>query len=332
MSLTICIAEPAEPEKFSASATFHFSIVSFEFSRNLKKSFHFLDRKSKARKNPRQIMEDSDGNNNLTPPKLLKKKITPPPSPYISRQRSVLTDPISINVTSPNGNLFNFDDVPITPKRVQKLAFSGFVKPKTPKTLGKVKQILKDNEDLLDELIDVKGKLNDSNLKFEALSEKLDDVKREKESLKIKLEIAMKQLEENDEEILALKNQASQKVEMSTLKPNLKRKSVLFNVTSTKKSRKSGKSIKLKMRSSMNLNASLKIKSDNKRGSTVAPNMSKMLAEERAKVEELTRELKKFQGEAKHFKAAPVPTFTENSVKPTRTTLLRQQSLRIKKN
>ena len=56
------------------------------------------------------------------------------------------------------------------------------------------------------------------------------------------------------------------------------------------------------------------------------------LAEERAKVEELTRELKKFQGEAKHFKAAPVPTFTENSVKPTRTTLLRQQSLRIKKN
>ena len=284
-------------------------------------------------------MEDSDGNNNLTPPKLLKKKITPPPSPYISRQRSVLTDPISINVTSPNGNLFNFDDVPITPKRVQKLAFSGFVKPKTPKTLGKVKQILKDNEDLLDELIDVKGKLNDSNLKFEALSEKLeslkqnlDDVKSENEALKIKLEIAMKQLEENDEEILALKNQASQKVEMSTLKPNLKRKSVLFNVTSTKKSRKSGKSIKLKMRSSMNLNASLKIKSDNKRGSTVAPNMSKMLAEERAKVEELTRELKKFQGEAKHFKAAPVPTFTENSVKPTRTTLLRQQSLRIKKN
>ena len=123
-------------------------------------------------------MEDSDGNNNLTPPKLLKKKITPPPSPYISRQRSVLTDPISINVTSPNGNLFNFDDVPITPKRVQKLAFSGFVKPKTPKTLGKVKQILKDNEDLLDELIDVKGKLNDSNLKFEALSEKLESLKQ----------------------------------------------------------------------------------------------------------------------------------------------------------
>ena len=279
-------------------------------------------------------MDDSDGNNNLTPPKLLKKKITPPPSPYIARQQSKLTNPISINVTSPNGNLFNFDNIPITPKRVQDLTF---IKPKTPKakTLGKVKEIIKEKNDLLDELIDVKGQLNASKLEFEELSEQLkkikqdlEDEKSEKETLNRKLEFAMKQLAEQDEEILALKNQACQKVELLS-KPNLKRKSVSFNVTSTKKSRKS---INLKMRSSMNLNASLKIKSDSsKRGSTVTPNWSKMLADERTRVEELTRELKKYQEEAKQFKAAPVPTFTENSVKPTRTTILRQQSLRIKK-
>ena len=277
-------------------------------------------------------MDDSDGNNNLTPPKLLKKKITPPPSPYIARQQSKVTNPISINVTSPNGNLFNFDNIPITPKRVQELG-SGFIKPKTPKTLGKVKEIIKEKNDLLDELIDVKGQLNASKLEFEELSEQLkkikqdlEDEKSEKETLNRKLELAMKQLAEQDEEILALKK--SQKVELLS-KPNLKRKSVSFNVTSTKKSRKS---INLKMRSSMNLNASLKIKSDSsKRGSTVTPNWSKMLADERTRVEELTRELKKYQEEAKQFKAAPVPTFTENSVKPTRTTILRQQSLRIKK-
>ena len=281
-------------------------------------------------------MDDSDGNNNLTPPKLLKKKITPPPSPYIARQQSKLTNPISINVTSPNGNLFNFDKIPITPKRVQELgSSSGFIKPKTPKTLGKVREIIKEKNDLLDELIDVKGQLNASKLEFEELSEQLkkikqdlEDEKSEKETLNRKLEFAMKQLAEQDEEILALKNQACQKVELLS-KPNLKRKSVSFNVTSTKKSRKS---INLKMRSSMNLNASLKIKSDSsKRGSTVTPNWSKMLADERTRVEELTRELKKYQEEAKQFKAAPVPTFTENSVKPTRTTILRQQSLRIKK-
>ena len=283
-------------------------------------------------------MDDSDGNNNLTPPKLTKKKITPPPSPYIARQQSKLTNPISINVTSPNGNLFNFDNIPITPKRVQELgSSSGFIKPKTPKakTLGKVKEIIKEKNDLLDELIDVKGQLNASKLEFEELSEQLkkikqdlEDEKSEKETLNRKLEFAMKQLAEQDEEILALKNQACQKVELLS-KPNLKRKSVSFNVTSTKKSRKS---INLKMRSSMNLNASLKIKSDSsKRGSTVTPNWSKMLADERTRVEELTRELKKYQEEAKQFKAAPVPTFTENSVKPTRTTILRQQSLRIKK-
>ena len=274
-------------------------------------------------------MDDSDGNNNLTPPKLPKKKITPPPSPYIARQQSKVTNPISINVTSPNGNLFNFDNIPITPKRVQELG-SGFIKPKTPKTLGKVKEIIKEKNDLLDELIDVKGQLNASKLEFEELSEQLKKIKQdfesEKETLNTKLEFAMKQLAEQDEEILALKK--SQKVELLS-KPNLKRKSVSFNVTSTKKSRKS---INLKMRSSMNLNASLKIKSDSsKRGSTVTPNWSKMLADERTRVEELTRELKKYQEEAKQFKAAPVPTFTENSVKPTRTTILRQQSLRIKK-
>ena len=266
---------------------------------------------------------ENDGNNNLTPQKPARKKITPPPSPYLTRHRPVLTDPISINIITPDGtNSFNFDDVPITPrtKRVQQLA-------ERPKSEDKIQKILinnlkQDNQDALDELIDTKGKLNEERAKNEELTKLIEDLEEEKKQLKFKLDFAMDQLAENDEEIKTLKSKAAAKTPM-TLKA--KRKSVLFNVSVNKNpARKSMKAAK--KRSSMGLNATLKVKSN----AAAPPNFSKMLADERAKVEELTKELKKYREDSIQFKAAPMPRCPSASVKPTKTTLLRQ-SLRMKK-
>ena len=274
-----------------------------------------------------------ENNNNLTPnrsPNPARKKITPPPSPYIARHRSALTDPISINITSPKGgNVFNFDNVPITPKtkRVQQLA----VRPKSEDKIQKIliKNLKQESQDALDELIDTKGQLNMERAKNEELTKdieklkaKIAEMEEDKKRLEFELQFSMTQLAENDEEIKTLKSKAAAKTPM-TLKA--KRKSVLFNVSVNKNPvRKSMKAAK--KRSSMGLNATLKVKSN----AAAPPNFSKMLAEERTKVEELTKELKKYREDSIQFKAAPMPRCPSASVKPTKTTLLRQ-SLRMKK-
>ena len=141
---------------------------------------------------------ENDGNNNLTPQKPARKKITPPPSPYLTRHRSVLTDPISINIISPNGGEFNFDDVPITPrtKRVQQLA-------ERPKSEDKIQMILvknlkQENQDALDELIDIRGQLNMERAKNEELTKdneklkaKIAEIEEDKKRLEFELQFSM---------------------------------------------------------------------------------------------------------------------------------------------
>ena len=252
-----------------------------------------------------------DKNNNLTPPSspMAKKKVTPPPSPYIFKHMTRtpdITDPISINLMTPNGRLLNFDEVPITPKAK-----------KEPKTLFKVKKIMSENRDLTDQIIDLHGKINSMLIEKEEMEEKIEKSHGEVKSAREKLENAEEKLKNAEETIEALKGEKDDVV------TNL--------VEKLRQTEEKLKNTENKLQNTEEKLKKAEEKAEVKPVLVHKPNLSKLLAEEKTKNEELTKLLKYYEGKDS-FKAMPAPTFQDNKVvKQTKTSMLRQRSIKIKK-
>ena len=266
-----------------------------------------------------------DKNNNLTPPgtPMAKKKVTPPPSPYILKHSSRtpdITDPIAINLMTPNGRLFNFDEVPITPRAK-----------KEPKTLFKVKKIMNENRDLVtenrdltDQIIDLQGQVNAMRIEKEELEEKVEKSRFEKDELEEKVKECQENLKNVEETIKnAEETIEALKGEKDDVVTNL--------VEKLRKTEDKLKNTQSKLQITEDKLKKAEEKAEAKPVMLHKPNLSKLLAEEKAKNEELTKQLKYYE-DKDSFKAMPAPTFQDKKVvKQTKTSMLRQRSIKIKK-